>query len=195
MKAGALLLAMALAACGSSSGDDDDGVVDSGSPPVDADTGPAVVIQGLSPRLVVAYTCDLDNAGPRDDGPCANYNISMSLTNGTLHGITRIDEVEIDIAGATLSPFDPLTCSTTPWIAAAGQNSGVIDLELYWYYAPVTAPALRYDCPVETDRVNLLLDGVTMPDAPADGSLTVRVTGILDDATPWTAERTAPIAD
>lgn len=191
MKACALFLVTAMAACGSSSEGDDDGVVDGGGGGVDA--GSAVVIQGLSPRLEASYVCDVDGAGPGGNGPCANYHISLSITNGTLKAITRIDEVEIDIGGATLSPITPLTCGTTPWIAAAGENTGVIDIDLYWYYA--AGPTLRYDCPVDPERESVYYDGETMPPAPTGGSLTVRLFGILDDATPWTTERTAPIAN
>lgn len=83
-------------------------------------------------------------------------------------------------------------CATAPFAVAAGGNSGVIDLDLYWYSASEGATALIYPCsPPDPEAATF---SHPLPAAPAAGRVELRIAGVLDDATPFeaTAATTLP---
>jgi hypothetical protein len=160
------LLVVAAAGCGGG-GD---------TPLVDA--GPAVTIPSLTVRRTASYQCDPE--GGTDFIDCGDYRFTFSVENGTTSPVARIDNLRITMAGRVFDTHADVTCPASPWTAAAGENSGVIDLQLYWYYQITGVTTLEYPCP-DTERTFFF--GEPMPPAPGSGPVTLEVSGVLGDAT------------
>jgi hypothetical protein len=183
------LAATLLAAMGSPGCSDADGsLADSSAGPDGAGASPAgpVALRNLSARLTSKYGCPLDGSTFQ---ACGDYRFTFVLHNSTGAAIQRMDQLEL--RGAALRASNGMGCPTAPWLAASNSDTPVIDVE-FKYIDGINKLVIKYPCALGTSWA---ADSAAPVAAPYSGSVTVRVAGILTDATPWTAEASTVLVD
>jgi hypothetical protein len=179
-----LLLGFLIACGGEGAADDTTDPIDT---PDSGMLGP-VQITDVSARVLGTYQCDPSHTGSFI--ACANYRITFSLRNKANRPTARVDNVQIDLDGVEFDTGANLTCDVAPWMASADGTSGVIDLDVSWGFADV--PTLDYACPDLESPERVFFDQ-EVPPAPTEGAVRLKVTGILDDASLWSAEKAGAI--
>jgi hypothetical protein len=149
-----------------------------------------VSLRNLTVKLVSKYKCDPNEAGTMID--CAQYQFTFALRNNTSTPGGRLEQVEFELGGETFRS-DLIRCSDVPWTMEPFSTTSVIDLMMtYNFMAMPPGANLAYPCGAMTTGKAIV---GPVPEAQYEGAVTVRVTGLLSDATPWLGEATVALID
>ncbi len=152
-----------------------------GYPPAAAPrAGPPVRIDKLTARVTSKYRCY--GKGTEDLTDCADYDLTFVLRNAGNAAIHRLDRATVT-AGPLDLRSDELSCADVPWRLVSG---GASLLEIRY-----SELKLRIPCGTGVRAKDM----VPAPPPPTNGRVTLRLNGLLEDGTAWTAEASADLRD
>ena len=158
------------------------GSVDMGGGSVNVGYVPDLATSG--PRPIIIKNASLRGLG------MSQYNLTfvvvddLWVSNSTQHDILRVDLLRLS-SGGNQATFN-LSCPTSPWTDATPMTP-VITGNLYF---GSSQPTMYLACGAG-DPSLMAMGSLDAP--PAGGTLHVAIDGVLDDATPFTAEADAPV--
>jgi hypothetical protein len=171
----------AFAGCGGNDAEDPGGPRDSGAP----GPGGPVALKNLSARLLRKYDCQL-NGTLRS---CGDYRFSFILQNSASVATLRMEQIELTLGA--LHARTSLGCMSAPWLASRESSTQVIDV-WFNYLEGTNRLVTKFPC---SAGVSWAADTGDPVAAPYTGTVTVRIRGLLTDATLWTAEGSADLFD
>lgn len=107
-------------------------------------------------------------------------SLTFALQNNAPQNIERVKEISVTISDETAT-YLISTCQDPKWIIGAGDSSGVLEVDLT---NSTSSSYIRYgtaSCSSSSETYFTSLSG----------TVTLEIKGLLEDATPWTAESEA----
>lgn len=118
----------------------------------------------------------------------ASLRLTFALANGAVKDVELINEIVVRIGGDSVS--FPIYCQDPGWLVGASASSGVLELTVEPPgEKPTIATFLYYkgaskECSASTSEGKL---------ASMSGTVSLKMKGVLADATPWTTEAEASL--
>lgn len=139
-------------------------------------------IEHLSARLVSKYRCH--PGGGEDYGDCGDYVLTFLLHNAGASAVARVEDVRVALGRDLSIDSGQVRCGEPPWALFPRATSAPIELDL-------AELKLKFACGGRTQSVAL----EPRASLPYKGAVTVRLAGLLEDGTPWTAQASVDLVD
>ena len=171
-------------------------------PDSETTAGP-VNIKNLSAKLLEKSKGEIGCNGKGSVlGDTGSYRLSFVLENlvaKDMNGIARLESLSIEAGSWKIA--GGATCTASPWRGMAS-TSDIIDIAFGNPSHPTPSFAyLLATVPCNSTTGSVLVESETcdssgtIGQAPYSGTVTLELRGLLDDATPWTAQATAELQD
>lgn len=185
-------LTLALASCG---GGEDPSTPSEGEENSQTGTNnaatPGATVTLLNPSVTVIDEHRSCRAGNMSRDDCYSYGVTFVLVNNsTEHAIDRLSSVRIEVGNGDLVVDAPITCKEHPWTVPPSEQTSVIEVQ---YIANTEGFFEDIEVRLPCGSIDRLEETRVIPEpfsaGTASGTLTLKLTGIMADASPWEIEQ------